>query len=291
MKFLTIFGLAVCLMTACTAQSKKFDEHEGTVSMEAENATEIVGWKRVSGNSGDAMQDVSERKKGWMYYNVRFTRPGRYFVHLYCLAPGNNTSKNDCYVKLDDEKLYSVADPQKRPDGIRVHSGTFAWTFLPKGPGSHTPDDIRKKPVYADVKTAGDHVFKIISRSKEFTLDKIVLKLEDQNAPQGLGPAETLFSVIDDTMQNFVKNYGLLPNYPNPFKPVTNIDFIVPREGRVQLAVYDVLGRRVRLLLDKKSAPGTYHLEFNAGALPSGTYFCRLHMANRMWTNRMVLLH
>ena len=75
---------------------------------------------------------------------------------------------------------------------MRVHGKNYSWTFLPKGPGHHTPDNIRDKPVYALVHDEGWHELEIISRSKLFIIDKIVLKLDDATKPTGCGPEETI---------------------------------------------------------------------------------------------------
>jgi spore germination protein YaaH len=70
----------------------------------------------------------------------------------------------------------------------------------------------------------------------------------------------------------------LFQNYPNPFNPSTSIGFNVRGQGRswVRIAVYDLLGREVKLLIDEYKAPGNYTVTFNAGGLASGVYFYRL---------------
>ena len=189
-------GCALCLMaglffSANSFAQPKFQEANGIISIEAEYAKEIVGWALVQGSSGNALQDTSDRNLGYMTYDINFQTPGNYYMFLYCLAPNKDTSKNDCFVFLNEEKLYA-ADDSTRPDGMRVHTAEFSWTFYPKGPGGHTPPIIKHEPVYALVEKPGIHTLKIVSRSKGFTLDKIVLKLNDPNKPAGTGPAETI---------------------------------------------------------------------------------------------------
>lgn len=67
-----------------------------------------------------------------------------------------------------------------------------------------------------------------------------------------------------------------ISNYPNPFNGRTTIQLDVGREGQFRLAVYDVQGREVRLLLDEWLPQGRREVTFDAENLPSGTYLYRL---------------
>ena len=72
--------------------------------------------------------------------------------------------------------------------------------------------------------------------------------------------------------------FGLGQNYPNPFNPSTLIGYQVPGPGsmRVRLAVFDVLGREVAVLVDENKAPGNHTVQFNATGLASGVYLYRM---------------
>jgi hypothetical protein len=70
--------------------------------------------------------------------------------------------------------------------------------------------------------------------------------------------------------------YALDQNYPNPFNPTTEIVFALPEAAPVQLAVHDLLGRQVALLVDGTLPPGVHRLQFHADGLPSGMYFLRM---------------
>ncbi|MDZ7314802.1 MAG: hypothetical protein ONA69_01520 [candidate division KSB1 bacterium] len=187
--YLVLLMMSITCSEAQTL-SYRFVNVDGIISMEAENADRIVGWKRIDGRSNHALQDTSEQGKGYMTFSILIDQPGKYWVSLLCLAPLGDTSKNDCFVCLDGERLYGI-DDKTRPDGMRCHTATFQWSSLPKGPGGHTPEVIKEHPVYALVKKVGVHEFKIASRSKGFCIDKIVLKLDDKTLPTGLGPEET----------------------------------------------------------------------------------------------------
>jgi len=84
--------------------------------------------------------------------------------------------------------------------------------------------------------------------------------------------------------------YALLQNYPDPFNPTTRIPFALPRETIVNLSVYDLLGREVKVLLDGRLAAGYHEILFDAGDLPSGVYFYRLTSPGLSVTRRMAII-
>lgn len=69
------------------------------------------------------------------------------------------------------------------------------------------------------------------------------------------------------------KEFTLMQNYPNPFNPVTNITFSIPQNGTVKLAVYDITGREVSMLLNGYLNAGIYNYDWNASNMASGVYF------------------
>ncbi len=85
------------------------------------------------------------------------------------------------------------------------------------------------------------------------------------------------------------KQFSLSQNYPNPFNPSTNIKYTVPEKSNIKLAVYDVLGREVEVLVNESKEAGTYEITFDAKNLTSGIYFYELKTNNFNKTNKMIL--
>ncbi len=81
-------------------------------------------------------------------------------------------------------------------------------------------------------------------------------------------------------------------NYPNPFNPSTRITYTVPSSGGVLLEVFDVLGRRVALLVDSHQERGDHSVEFPSTitGLASGVYRYRLQFGGTSLSKTMVLL-
>ncbi len=84
-------------------------------------------------------------------------------------------------------------------------------------------------------------------------------------------------------------------NYPNPFNPVTTIEFTVPRSAEVVINIYNMLGQKVRTLVDANLSSGKHTAVWNgqsdAGVpLSSGLYFYRLTSGSTVLVKRMMLL-
>lgn len=87
------------------------------------------------------------------------------------------------------------------------------------------------------------------------------------------------------------EKYVLSQNYPNPFNPTTNIEFTIPKNGNVNLTVFDISGKVVTTLVNNlRLNAGKYKVDFNASNLSSGTYFYRLTAENFVATKKMVLV-
>jgi spore coat protein H len=90
----------------------------------------------------------------------------------------------------------------------------------------------------------------------------------------------------------------LYQNYPNPFNPTTTISYTVPivqnsnysSSKNVQLKVYDILGRKVKTLVNKKQNSGNYETIFEANSFPSGIFYYQLSIDNYSETKKMILL-
>lgn len=86
------------------------------------------------------------------------------------------------------------------------------------------------------------------------------------------------------------RDYNLSHNYPNPFNPITKINYKIPEEGFASIIVYDALGREMSKLIDLYMQPGEYSVDFDANGLNSGVYFYTLRINNYTETKQMILL-
>jgi hypothetical protein len=89
--------------------------------------------------------------------------------------------------------------------------------------------------------------------------------------------------------------FTLLPNYPNPFNPLTNITYEVPANGNISIRIYDSYGRLVKELLNRYHAPGRYRIQWDgtdAQSLKaaSGVYFAVVRYQTRSMILKLLLL-
>lgn len=91
------------------------------------------------------------------------------------------------------------------------------------------------------------------------------------------------------------EQFKLSQNYPNPFNPETSIDFSVVKEGVVKIEIYNILGQKVRTLVNTNMKAGSYNISFNGRndfgkQLASGTYLYSLESDNFRMTKKMILM-
>jgi len=101
---------------------------------------------------------------------------------------------------------------------------------------------------------------------------------------------------IDDTENpNVPISFSLSQNFPNPFNPITTINYTIPInqigvEERVQLKLYGILGNEVATLINEIKPSGKYEIKFDGSLFSNGIYFYTLTYGNKSLTKKMLLL-
>jgi hypothetical protein len=96
-------------------------------------------------------------------------------------------------------------------------------------------------------------------------------------------------SIEGNKMEELPKSCALFQNYPNPFNPTTVIRFQLPTAGFVHGVVYDMLGSKVKTLINGDMVAGDHSVLFTADNLPSGVYIFRLESNNFSSVIKMIL--
>jgi len=100
------------------------------------------------------------------------------------------------------------------------------------------------------------------------------------------GEQDVYYTFIPDPLRviDQEKDYGipedfvLSQNYPNPFNPLTKIRFDLPKPVTVKIKVYNIIGQKIKTLLDKPMPAGYHEVEFNGQNLSSGIYLYRIEI-------------
>lgn len=88
--------------------------------------------------------------------------------------------------------------------------------------------------------------------------------------------------------------FSLMPNYPNPFNPETRIPYSLPRRLSVTLAIYNLLGREVKILAQGEKIAGEYEVMWDGTdqhgiPVANGIYMCRLVVEEFCQTKKLIL--
>lgn len=97
-------------------------------------------------------------------------------------------------------------------------------------------------------------------------------------------------TVSNEEDSNLPDVFALKQNYPNPFNPSTIISYQLPEAAKVELRVYDLLGREVAILVNERVQAGYHEVNFEAGNLSSGMYIYRLKAENQVFTKKLTLI-
>ena len=97
-------------------------------------------------------------------------------------------------------------------------------------------------------------------------------------------------SFVSQNDHNKLKNFILCQNFPNPFNPITTIEFYIPKKERVRITIYDLIGRQIEVLVDEIYSAGRYKLKWDASHHASGLYLYCIETGSFRQAKKMVLV-
>ena len=142
-------------------------------------------------------------------------------------------------------------------------AGNFIWARQFAG-------DSTESVIISDAATVGTYI----------VADAIRLVTYDTT---GLSSIKTDFSFKPSSFE-------LFQNYPNPFNPKTVISYRLSVIGKVDLDIYDTLGKKVATLISEKQSAGAHKVTWNAGNHASGLYIVRLKTDYGIAFKKMMLI-
>lgn len=127
-------------------------------------------------------------------------------------------------------------------------------------------------------------------RNKEYRLELTSLKNGITNQSISLPLRYQTESAFIGSVKIVPSGFYLEQNYPNPFNPSTTIEYDLPQTANVVLEVFNTLGERVAVLVNKTESAGHYQIVFKRARMASGVYIYRLRAGTFTATRKMVLL-
>jgi hypothetical protein len=190
------------------------------------------------------------------------------------------------------------------PDQIRTHY-TYAIISYSDIQGGYDGDgNIDMDPKFRDLENGNFH---LMSTQCGDPLDSPCIDAghpdsldEELHCLAGLGVARSdmgafggrgnITSIENESPIEIPIGFSLSQNYPNPFNPTTTIAFELPKNSHVKIEIFDILGRRVGMLLDEERLAGRHQVTWNTGKISSGIYFYRITADEFVDVKKMTLL-
>jgi hypothetical protein len=179
---------------------------------------------------------------------------------------------------FDDIKAAYDYDRNGRVEGIQTEvKGMLAR--LAKIIPPPFADSLIVKPTFTESQLRAAYNYLFVSRDGSYGV---------HNAKYAIGLLQKSMDIltgVETVSYNLPETFSLTQNFPNPFNPTTEIQFGVPRDSKVQIIIYDILGRKVKTLVDNQIAPGTYRATWdgrddNGLGVASGVYLYRIVAKN-----------
>ena len=101
---------------------------------------------------------------------------------------------------------------------------------------------------------------------------------------------EIINKIDDPVSERLPDKFQLFQNYPNPFNPTTRIDYALPHDGHVNIEIFNILGQRVKVLVNSFQTAGFHSIKFHAEGIPSGVYFYTITADEFSDVKKMILL-
>ncbi len=96
-------------------------------------------------------------------------------------------------------------------------------------------------------------------------------------------------------LSHIVKSFKLLQNYPNPFNPSTTIQYEIPKDGEVEIGIYDLTGRLIKTIVNQNQQAGAHSAVWNGqtesdSKVASGIYMYTVKYGNTLSSKKMLLI-
>jgi hypothetical protein len=253
------------------------DAHSGSYSVLLEENDDLDDEMVFNGNPVPAVSDT------W------------YKISVWVKTEGVNSGE-----KMHASNITTARDNDRMGITILFHKAPIETSWDVLGPGDLF--------FYVDQTndSTGWTQYNVITKSPAEDVGGVSMRARFTSFPTGkayyddfsITPVDLMVTALE-TPQNITtitpSDFRLNNNYPNPFNPETIIEYLVPKNGQVKIIIYNILGQKVRTLVNEVQTAGTYQVYWNGkndqnSAMSSGVYFYQLQGDNALITKKMTLL-
>lgn len=182
----------------------------------------------------------------------------------------SKTSKYDEYIKNSDNRREFLMHKLSALESVCEYNKALLII-----------EELREVVKESEIAGYTQPTYEIIEHS---LLRKLGMDLKEINKRKTMANNETNETELIKT--NSPLEFALHANYPNPFNPVTTIPFSIAEPSRVKIEVFNILGERVCVLVDKSYDTGQYKTKFDGKGFASGIYFIHAQMESDSFTSK-----
>ena len=283
----------------------------------------FTGWQGLSGQKSNSITIVltDDDSLTALFEPVQYSLIENIYINEF-LAINNNTISDEAGEYDDWIELYNHGDDAVDISGLYITddlNNPFAWQIPFSQPELTTiqpgrflilwaDNDIEQGDLHVNIKLSGDGEQIGLAQKTEtgYTfIDSLNFSLQAADISIGRYPdggasmnpfteptpgAKNIISssILKDPMTPLSMKLG--QNYPNPFNPVTTINFRISESVFTRLKVYDLMGKEVATLVNKRMPEGFYEIIFNGNNLPGGLYFYKIEAGGFKVVKKLLLI-
>ena len=101
---------------------------------------------------------------------------------------------------------------------------------------------------------------------------------------------ELTYSISDQIIQSGPFKFNLNKVSPNPFNPITKIDFTLSEDNFVEVSIFNILGKKIDIIFNDYKVRGSYSINWDASKHASGIYYIQLKQGQNIESTKAILM-
>ena len=194
------------------------------------------------------------------------------------------TFGNDTHIKIVSDAPYSGIElsmlTENSPNIILKDNSHISVEYL-------TTDNVTKLVAYSIVNKPFDgYTTEFIIEDENIKADELIALVGSISGHE----LEISYSVSNDVYQYGPYSFELKNVFPNPFNPVTQVEFALANDGFVELTAYNITGQVAAEIFSGYQSKGMHYYTWDASTLPTGIYYIQLKQGSKIQTTKAILM-